>query len=214
MIVESLLIKKWRSVLTSNEKHCSIPTVKKSSPTLIEDISAIRTGLISLPEPHGEVQYLQAKHFDDRGQLIKEIPGEICAHRIPKHHFLKNGNVLFAAKGSRNFATVHRNGDPAVASTTFLVLTPDKSRVLPEFLSWVLNHSRTQERLKRHAIGSSMASISREALGKLEINLPDLVTQERVLAVVNLANKESEIRAKIAECRQSLVDSELRWAIN
>jgi hypothetical protein len=54
---------------------------------------------------------------------------------------LKDGDVLFAAKGTKNFAAVFENhNEPSVASTSFFVIRPTDKKVLPQYLAWFLNN--------------------------------------------------------------------------
>ena len=44
--------------------------------------------------------YLQAKHFDVNGQLLAALHPDLMADGISEKHLLKDGDVLFAAKGT------------------------------------------------------------------------------------------------------------------
>ncbi len=91
--------------------------------TLIKDITNIQTGLFAKPSGMGELVYLQSKHFDEYGQLHAVLHPDLLADSISEKHLLKDGDVLFAAKGTKNFATVYEKHNlPAVASTSFFVI--------------------------------------------------------------------------------------------
>jgi hypothetical protein len=72
--------------------------------TLIKDITNIQTGLFAKPAGIGELVYLQSKHFDEYGQLHSDLHPDLAAEGISEKHLLKDGDVLFAAKGTKNFA--------------------------------------------------------------------------------------------------------------
>ncbi len=113
---------------------------------------------------------MQARYFDENGNLSSSLQADLKMTSQTTKHLLKSGDVLFAAKGTKNFAAVFgENHPPSVASTTFFVLTIRNPDVLPEYLAWVLNNQATQSFLKRNAIGSSMVSISKEVLSDLQI---------------------------------------------
>ena len=133
--------------------------------TLIKDITNIQTGLFAKPSGIGEVVYLQSKHFDEHGQLHSELHPDLMTDGISEKHLLKDGDVLFAAKGTKNFAAVFENhNEPSVASTSFFVIRPTDNKVLPQFLAWFLNNHTTQTLLKGQAIGTSIPSISKQVL--------------------------------------------------
>ena len=90
--------------------------------TLIKNITTIQTGLFAKPSGSGDLVYLQSKHFDEFGQLQTVLHPDLKAESISEKHLLKEGDVLFAAKGNKNFATVFENhNEAAVASTSFFV---------------------------------------------------------------------------------------------
>lgn len=176
-------------------------------------IAEIKTGIFAKPGLEGEVVYLQARHFDKFGDLQSSLKADLRQNDVMAKHLLRNGDILFAAKGWKNFATVYRGDFPAVASTTFFVLRIRESDVLPEFLVWLLNDPKTKERLKGQATGSAMVSISKSVLGNLEINIPSVEKQRQVLEVSHLMKKENEIRLKIAELRQQQIQQQINKAI-
>ena len=124
--------------------------------TLAKDITNIQTGLFAKPAGIGELVYLQSKHFDENGQLHSVLHPDLLAEGIAEKHLLKDGDVLFAAKGTKNFAAVFENhNEPSVASTSFFVIRLSDNKVLPQFLAWFLNNHSTQTLLKGQAIGSA-----------------------------------------------------------
>ncbi len=89
--------------------------------TALKHITNIQTGVFAKPLKEGEIVYLQAKHFDENGQLISFLHPDLLAESISGHHLLQAGDVLFAAKGTKNFAALYESKNlPAVASTFFL----------------------------------------------------------------------------------------------
>ncbi|MFZ1699750.1 MAG: restriction endonuclease subunit S [Pyrinomonadaceae bacterium] len=182
--------------------------------TTLGQIADLRTGIYAKPGLSGGCVYLQAKDFDEDGKLSSSLYADLEINRQTEKHLLKTGDVLFAAKGSKNFAALFAESDPpSVASTTFLVVTVRDARVSPEYLVWYLNNQSTQNYLKREAIGSAMVSISKEVLAEMEIRIPPLTTQEHILRIAKLSEKEHELRSNIAKLRQSLIQYKIDKAL-
>ncbi len=173
----------------------------------------IRTGLFAKPILSGDIVYLQVRHFDEMGNLTSNLNADLKADGIANKHLLKSGDVLFAAKGWKNFATIYRSDFPAVASTAFFVLRTDEKVLLPEFLAWRLNSPSTKSRLKRKAIGSAIVSISKSVLSDLELKLPTLEKQKLILEISRLSTAEQALRTKIAALRQIQVQQAIKKAI-
>ena len=182
--------------------------------TLIKSITNIQTGLFAKPAGVGEVVYLQSKNFDEYGQLHSELHPDLVADGISEKHLLKDGDVLFAAKGTKNFAAVFENhNEPSVASTSFFVIRPTDNKVLPQFLAWFLNNPTTQNLLKGQAIGTSIPSISKQVLENLEIPVPEIKTQKAIVEISNLRNKEKSLKQKIESLREKQIQQQIINAI-
>ncbi len=183
--------------------------------TLIKDITNIQTGLFAKPSGHGELVYLQSKHFDEYGQLHSVLHPDLLADSISEKHLLKDGDVLFAAKGTKNFATVYEKHNlPAVASTSFFVIRPTDNKVLPQYLAWFLNNHTTQTLLKGQAIGTSIPSISKQVLDNLKLTLPNIETQKAILQITKLRNKEKFLKQKIETLKEKQIQQIIYNKIN
>lgn len=180
----------------------------------IKDITSIRTGLFAKPSGQGEVVYLQAKHFDEQGQLLSELHPDLVAEGFAEKHRLQEGDVLFAAKGTKNFAAVfeHHN-KAAVASTSFFVVRLTDKKLLPAYLAWFLNSPATQTVLKGQAIGSSMPSISKQVLENLEITVPGIEIQKAILQIAQLRTREKALKLSIETLREKQIQQQINNAI-
>jgi restriction endonuclease S subunit len=182
--------------------------------TLIIDISTVQTGFFTKPLGEGDVIYLQVKHFNELGQLQSALHGDLLSAYISEKHLLKDGDVLFAAKGSKNFAAVFENhNEPAVASTSFLVIRLTDKKVLPQYLAWFLNSHATQTLLKSQAIGTSIPSISKHVLENLEIAVPSIEKQKAILQITKLRNKEKSLKQEIETLREKQIQQQIINAI-
>jgi len=180
----------------------------------IYDITNIQTGIFAKPADTGDIVYLQAKHFDENGQLAASLQADLSANGISDKHILKHGDILFAAKGTKNFAAVYEKYNlPAVASTSFFVLRSTDKNVLPEYLAWFLNHPNTLTLLKAQAIGTSIPSISKQVLESLEIKIPDVETQQTILKIANLRKQEKNLKQQIEFLTDKQIQAKLHFAI-
>lgn len=186
--------------------------------TLLKHISNIQTGFFAKAVSNGDVIYLQAKHFDENGLLKAVLFPDIKNVKIPDYHFLNEGDVVFAAKGNKNFAACIKNLNyPAVASTSFFVIRiSDKftHKLLTEFLSWQINHPVSQSFLKANAIGTSIVSISKVVLGELQISIPPVKVQNAILKLVQLQKKEKALKKEIDALKEKQLQRLILNSIN
>lgn len=164
--------------------------------TTLGQVAAISTGVYAKTNATGDVQYLQAKHFDEQGNalpILSELQGIAFSSRLSSH-LLLDGDVLFMAKGDRHQACLYRQEmGRAIASTSFLVVRIHDDKIMPAYLQWFLNTAILQKRLASLARGTHIPSISKKTLQELEINIPSLSTQEAIIDIHALWQREQEL---------------------
>lgn len=185
--------------------------------TTLGHISTVQTGIFAKPVPNGEIVYLQAKHFNENGLVNTILHPDLKKDTLTEKHLLRHGDVLFAAKGSKNFATWYESkNQPAVASTSFFVIRLAegfRNKILPEFLVWLINHPGSQKFLKGKAIGTSIVSISKSVLEELEVSIPAIQTQKAILKINQLQNTEKSIKQQIETLREKQIQQQIINAI-
>jgi Type I restriction modification DNA specificity domain len=180
----------------------------------IADIATIQTGVFAQTIKNGAGVYLQARHFDETGTLNTMLHADLEARYLTPRHLLSPGDVLFSAKGTRNFAAVFTEGNPpAVASTSFFVIRLLQAQVLPGYLAWYLNHANTQKKLKSSAMGTSIVSISKTVLEKLEIPIPAIDRQHLVLKIDGLQKTKKVLKQQIDLLHEQQVQQKIINAI-
>ena len=88
-----------------------------------------------------------------------------------------------------------------------VIMRPDKARVLPEYLAWAINQPAAQRRFDAEAQGTSLRMIPMSVLERLDIALPDLRTQHRIVELNALARQEAHLLSALAARREQLVST-------
>lgn len=174
--------------------------------TKLQDIATILTGVFAKTSPNPNALYLQQSDFDGKGELRKTTQLTIAVDN-PKH-LLAAGDLLLASKGNNNICVIIPEIEQkCVASPSFLVIRlHDKSAILPEFVAWYLNLPTIQNTLAAQARGTSIMSISKAALGELEIPIPSIDKQNKYIELSKLQKREQELYKAIAEKRKQLLE--------
>ena len=174
--------------------------------TKLNNIATIQTGVFTKTTPNPDALYLQQSDFDSRGEL-RDTAQPTIATDNPKH-LLAAGDLLLASKGNNNICViVPEIEQKCVASPSFLVIRlRDKSAILPEFVAWYLNLTTIQTALAAQARGTSIMSISKAALGELEIPIPSIDKQKKYIELSKLQKREQELYKAIAEKRKQLLE--------
>lgn len=178
----------------------------------LKDIAEIQTGIYAKASPSPDTVYLQVNDFDGEGVIFDTAKPSISTTAKNKGHYLNAGNLLFAAKGTKNFCTIFTtNKEKCVASSSFLVVRITKSNVAePTYINWYLNLPSTIMLLSNNAVGTSIPSITKTMLENIEIPLPPIATQKRIVEIAKLQKRERQLREAISTKRQQIIDYKLK----
>ena len=179
---------------------------------MLKKIVKIHSGYISrgriVPREDGTSLLLQAKDVDadhlsyDTKALVRFMPTMSW-----KDWFLKPGDILFMARGARNYSLlIDKVPDSVLAAACFFIIRISNSNALPEYLWWYLNQSPVEEYLKRFSGRSvHMPVVRRAILESIDIPVPLIEIQKQVAVITTLMVKEQVLYKKLAEKRKYLM---------
>jgi restriction endonuclease S subunit len=169
----------------------------------IEDIAEISYGTYDKPMLERTHQYLVASHFDDFYQLTQFADSFIDLKAKDKKFQLIENDVILAGKGNRNFAWAYELADgPCVPSSLFYIIRAKPTEILGTYLAYFLNSEKTQFALKSMATGSGMPSIPKKELIQLEIEVPPVAEQKRIIGLVDMMDEEIQLDYQLITLKQ------------
>jgi len=140
---------------------------------------------------------------EGRVELHDEEPLHL-PHSVERYK-VRAGDVLVQSRGAAGALRVGLvNGElrPAINSSNLIRVRPQPG-YLPEVLVAFLLSSTGQKELQRRAVGTSTRALSAEDLGTLEVPLPDLETQKRIVSLWEVVNRAYSEAVKAAEERRA-----------
>lgn len=151
-----------------------------------------KTFLIGLKDFDEDLSFLGGSVFVDRDEVREK-------------HIIEENDVLFSTRLKFNAFRLPQTEDVYVASNSFIIVKPNLDKVLPNYLVWYLNHPDTQKQLALMAQSSSrMPYISLKKIAGLEINLPQLLDQKRIIELDKLFKKEKSITQQLLAKKEEL----------
>lgn len=171
----------------------------------LKSIATLQSGIYAKPDRDGEVFYLQARHFDANGYFDRTLKPDLRLEGKVGNHLLHPGDVLFVAKGYHNFAVNYQSPmGRAVASSVFTIIRVFRPEtVMPEYLTWFLNHPRAQAFFKTESRGSDLPSLNQKSLEEFEVLIPSLPKQRAIVAFHALCKKEKGLRQRLEALRDN-----------
>lgn len=174
----------------------------------LKEIANIKFGLHAQSQEYGNVLYLQAGHFNNKGKLLQMPTTFIDEQGRLNEHLLEDGDILLAGKGNRNFAWCYRKKlGPAVASSIFFVIQPRQDLINPEYLTAYFNLEKCQLHFRKLGEGSNVASIRKSELGELNIPILTMKKQLEIAAISKLHEEQIEITEKIQQRKYELYEA-------
>jgi hypothetical protein len=180
----------------------------------LAELADIRTGFpfrkAVEPVAGGTLAVVQMKDVDESAGLNPDACLRINdeAGRYGQH-LLCVGDVLLQTRGSKFPAVVFDKPLHAIAALGLVVLRP-RPEILPEYLSWLLNHPKTRDALRTVARGSYIPFLSRTELLDLQVSVPTFAIQKRIAAVNVLQRRVRHLQSELIELDARYTDA-LVW---
>ena len=148
----------------------------------LKDIAIMQSGIYMKTDSQGEVRYLQVKDVNSENKLDYTQIATVINTGINDKHWLKNGDLLFAAKGGSNYCIQYEGTERStIASSSFIIIRPVISNILPEFLCCFLNTSSILGMLKNAAVGTGIQVIPQSVMGEIQLDIPSIEVQRLVV---------------------------------
>lgn len=121
--------------------------------------------------------------------------------------YLRPGDVLFMAKGTRNDAALVGDLPPntVCAPNFYRIRLKPEADILPAFLNWQLNHRDAQRYFAMCSQGSAASSITKSKLEALPVIIPPMETQSVMVRLAEAAAHETTKLNQLIENRQRMV---------
>ena len=178
----------------------------------LSKIAKIQSGYISRgkiePREDGTHFLLQARDLDTERLTYKaDTLVRFSPDLSRKDWVLKPDDVLFMARGTRNYSVLINNiPERALAAACFFIVRVSSDQVLPYYLCWYLNQALVNHYLGRHSgRGVHMPVVRRSVLESIDIPIPSLEVQSKIAKLDVLLQKELELIDKLAEKGKKMI---------
>lgn len=180
------------------------------------DIARIRLGytfrgkIEEVSSEEGNAHIVQIKDTRKIWDETQSMP--IAADQLPyiqwdgkSSAFIEPGSVLLPARGGFFRASLFVDSEsskyPVIATSQFLILQPVPT-VLPEFLCWSLNQSRTQYELSEASQGTNIQMLGVATVEQLKLSIPSIDVQRNVLHLHQLWEQERKLTFALLKNRE------------
>ena len=185
---------------------------------ILKTIADIKSGYLFRSRisnvPDGNVRVVQLKDVNDKGSLKTDFLSREDLGNNRKINFLEKGDVLFKSKSARHVAAViNEDLHDAVATLHYFILRVKTNQVLPAYLAWFLNQSPAQKYFESVAAGTRVPIVNKRMLEDLEVTVPSMEIQNKIVDINKLALREEELLGDLRIKRRILTQALLCKAI-
>ena len=155
----------------------------------------------------GNVAVIQMKDVDESNLLHLDGLVRVLMLDVKERHLVREGDLLFRSRGLTNSAAlVSAELGPAVLAAPMLLIRPKANIVDPAYLQWFINHSATQASLAGQAAGTAVKMIGKSVLDNLDVALPSMADQCRIVEMASLAAREALLLEELKRHRKMLLE--------
>jgi len=184
---------------------------------MLSSIADIRMGATlrgldaTRPVPLGNYELVRIGDVSQDGVLLsKSFPRISPKQPVSEQLFLRSGDILFPNRGTRTTAVVYRrDAGPTIAGAQFFILRPKLEDLLPEYLAWYLRTEKAAAHFEGRRKGSYVQILERRDVAELQVPVPPLIQQQKIVAIVALALSERKLTERLLALRWKLVNQQL-----
>jgi hypothetical protein len=180
----------------------------------LKEIAEIRSGYLNRgriePRQNGSHYLIQARDVDAEDLYPRaDTLARINPVLSPSDCTLRSGDILFMARGSRNYALLLKEvPGSTLAAASFFIVRTNRGKLIPGYVAWYLNQDIGQRYFHQHSgRGVHMPVVRRSVLENIEIPVPGLVTQKKITEVYALMRREKTLFERLAAKRKELLSA-------
>lgn len=194
----------------ARKKNCN--HIMKATKKKIGELVDIQTGYVfrgkSETSGKGNVRVIQNRDINDGAIHFAKLEKVNFPDR-GKQERVRKGDIIFRSRGA-SFCFVQVTEDPGqdeviVASPLQLIRVKDTKEVDPAYLAWAFQQDGCQVQLEAKALGTMIRTVSKSALEDVEIALPTVERQRKIVEIATLAAEIKRLSMELAEKQEAYV---------
>jgi restriction endonuclease S subunit len=183
----------------------------------LKEIAEIQFGFNKNPKDEGKsgYEYILSSHFDEDYQLEKNEDSFVEIDDKSSRYLLKENDIILAGKGQRIFSWPYKlSYGNIVPSSLFYIIKTNSDEIIGEYLACYLNSKNVLHKLNLIGAGSSITSIPKKELLQINIVIPSIEEQNRIIETANLLDKNIKLHLEIIEKNKDLKQGLINKMIN
>lgn len=167
----------------------------------LKDISNLRTGLVTARKKASAVdeetfsyRAVTLKSFNRNGCLsVKYLDDFTAKEKINKNYLTQYNDILVRLREPNVAVLIDEDNIDLLIPSLVATIRVDSNNVDSKFLTYYLNSTTAKRALNSSITGTAISMIKTKELEDLQINLPSLEEQKKIVEFLDLTNKEIDL---------------------
>jgi restriction endonuclease S subunit len=159
------------------------------------------------PDSAGGLAVIQMKDLQADNTVDFSSLTMVDMSDVKSHHLVESGDLVFRSRGLETSAAIvlASPGQAIVSAPLLRIRVKKTAKILPEYLNWYLAQNLAQAYFNSYAIGTAQKIINKEVLEELEVFVPPLKLQKKIVELAALAESEKMLVGAITRKRKQYV---------
>jgi restriction endonuclease S subunit len=181
----------------------------------LSDLATIRTGVVTARKKadlSSSEKYtynlISLKCFEDGIYLDKNQIDTFIAHeKIDDRYFAKESDVIVRLRSPNRAIYIEKTDEGLLINSLFAIIRVHSDELDPKYLAYFINANQTQLSLKKDIKGTAIAMLKTKDLEKLEIVLPPIQKQKKLVEFLELSYNERVLLKNLIKEKQKFSQS-------
>lgn len=184
-------------------------------------VKEIRTGLVlgRVTKSNSEIRKLHKvitlKSLNEDGEVdIKKLETIFTEENVSPKYLTKLNDVVLRLSSPFHATSIDDSLSGMILPSNFCLLRGIKNIVIPEFLSFYLNSAAAKKQLLSQVSQSTMNIIRTTTIKELELELPTLEIQNKIVNIINLYRKEKRLLGNLIIEKEKIRNQTIKTLLN
>ena len=164
----------------------------------LKEISNIRLGYSFRSKFHrenkGNVKVIQMKDLTEDLRISKDSLDRTQLNDFKEHHKVRKNDLIFKARGNDITACLlDFEINNVILAAPLLRIRIEAKNILHEYVFWYINQRSAQAYFASRTKGTTQKMINKQSIEELEIKIPSLEQQHKIVKIAQLAEKEQKL---------------------
>lgn len=138
---------------------------------------------------------------DDGALNISECDTFEVTEKIPFQYFTQKDDILMRSFSPIKVGLVAKEQENLIVPSQFAIIRVDSEQILVEYLFVLMQQPYFCNQIERASKGSQLKTLSVSSLADMELSIPDIQTQKKIIDFYKLVQQQKAIESKLQNCK-------------